>query len=348
MEEFMKIPIQIKSMRFNRVRFKEKRAFEVGWQKNPYTYDEVSNYFPKENYGVLCGKELRVLDDDSPDKKLIKLFIETFGETFRVRDHFYFKFDNEHEKKIIFFDEDNTHLGELQGEGTYVVGAGSIHPSGETYSVKNDCEIKTIPYDKFIEVFGKYLKQRQLVVREHKPTSWEGEDITDIPLGNIISFTGLKDVGGGCYQGSHPEHGSTEGMNFRINTLDNSWYCFRCRAGGGASELIAVMEGVIDCSSSGASCFSEDQAREVIEIARSRYGLQAPERKQDLGEVRGWANSVSILRLAKKHNLENCNRCNKSFKFQDSHGLYYCDYCKYGGGLFKFAQLIQKINGIND
>jgi len=162
------IPKQLLKMRFNRVQFKDKRAFEKGWQKNPYSYEDIQKYFPKENYGVMCGEELRVLDDDSQKKGLIELFLKHFGETFRVRDHLYFKFDNGHNKKIIFshptlsFDDGTgkltKHLGEMQGEGTYVVGAGSIHPNGEIYEQKNDLSIITISYDKFLEVFGEYIK----------------------------------------------------------------------------------------------------------------------------------------------------------------------------------------------
>ena len=154
------IPEQLKEMRFNRVLFKEKRAFEKDWQNNPYNYKEIDKYFPKDNYGVLCGKELRVLDDDTKDKKLINMFLENFGSTFRVRNHLYFRFDNEHFDKIILYD-DGEHLGEIQGEGTYVVGPGSIHPSGDIYEVKNNKYIKTISYDEFIEVFGKYIKGTQ-------------------------------------------------------------------------------------------------------------------------------------------------------------------------------------------
>jgi len=160
------IPKQLEGMRFNRVKFKEKVAFENGWQKKPYTYNQIQE-FTNENYGVMCGEELRVLDDDTPKKGLITLFIQTFGETFRVRDHLYFKFDNGHDKKIIFknpvvkFNDGNggltNHMGEMQGEGTYVVGPGSVHPSGEIYDVRNDLEIRTISYDKFLEVFGEFI-----------------------------------------------------------------------------------------------------------------------------------------------------------------------------------------------
>lgn len=359
MENNITIPTQLKQMRFLRVAFRSKRPFEDAWQKNPYTYNEISKYFPKENYGVMCGKEVRVLDDDTPKQGLIELYNQNFPETMQVRGHVYFKFDNGHNDKIIFehkqllFPDSNgkmsSHMGELQGEGTMVVGAGSTHPSGEKYKLIKDLPIVTISYDKFKEVFGEYFKEKkQKIIRNHKPSDWKGDNITDIPLGNIISFEGMRDVGRNCLQGKHPKHGSANGMNFRVDTKNNTWICFRCNRGknssvgcGGPSELIAVMEGVIECDEAGAKCFTQDQAREVIKIAREKYGLIAPEsNQQNLGEVRGWANSVSIVKLAKKHNFENCHICGKPFKFQDSHGMYYCKTCKFGGGLSKFAKLI--------
>lgn len=154
------IPSQLKGCRFNRVRFKDKRAFEAGWQNKPYSYNEILNFFPTENYGIMCGSDLRVLDDDTEKKGLIKIFLDNFGETFRVRDHLYFRFDNGNSKKIIFMNG-KYHLGELQGEGQYVVGAGSTHPSGEIYEIKNNSEIVTISYDKFLEVFGEFIKNEQ-------------------------------------------------------------------------------------------------------------------------------------------------------------------------------------------
>jgi len=349
----MAIPKQLKGMRFNRVKFKEKRAFENGWQKNPYTYEEISKFFPKENYGVICGHDIRALDDDTPNEDLKKIYNDNFQETMEVRGHIYFKFNNSYPKKIIFnhptilFKDSNgkksSHMGELQGEGTYVVGPGSIHPSGENYNLKKDLPIATISYNKFNEVFKDYIKiRKQQIVREHKSTDWKGDNVSDIPIGNIISFVGLIDMDGGNFQGSHPYHGSTNGNNFRVNTIDNTWFCFRCWTGGGPSELIAVMEGIVDCSDISKGCFSESQGQEIIKVAREKYGLEVPDKQQDLGEVKGWANSVSITKLAKKHNFENCHICGKPWKLQESHGMYYCPNCKFGGGLKKFAELISK------
>jgi putative DNA primase/helicase len=160
----MAIPKQLIDMDFCRVGFKTKKPFENDWVNKPYTYTQISEYFPKENYGVICGEKLRVLDDDTKENILLNMFLEYFGETFRVRNHLYFNFDNKHSEKIIFFNEQGEHLGELQGCGTMVVGAGSTHPSGEIYEQKNDLDIKKIKYEDFIKIFGKYIKKQNQTI----------------------------------------------------------------------------------------------------------------------------------------------------------------------------------------
>jgi len=347
----MVIPIQLKDMRFLRVRFKDKRPFENAWQKNHYTYEEIKQYFPKENYGVMGGPELRLLDDDTPEMELHELYNQHFPKTMKVRGHLYFKFDNKHGKKIIFNHYSNLypdskgkyshHAGELQGEGAMCVGAGSTHPDGSKYELIDDLPIQTISYDKFMHVFDDYFRKiKPIVTRAPSQSNWSGDNITDIPIGNILGSIDLQDMGNGCFQGEHPIHGSNNGKNFRVDTNNNTWYCFRCQSGGGPSELIAVMEGIVDCSQVGPSCYSTEQAQDVIKIAREKYGLEIPE--QDLGEVKGWAKSVSIVNLAKKRDFENCPKCKGPWRFQDSHGLFYCDTCKYGGGLPDFAHMINE------
>ena len=360
--------LQNEDFSFILVKTNDKPPIESNWQnKNHYKYNDIKiiNHLNNGgNIGIICGEQskgLRILDDDSQKKGLIKTFIDNFGETFRVRDHLYFRFDNMFSNKIIFeskcllFQDKNgkmsPHLGECQGTSTFCVTHPSTHPDGTKYELKKDLPIVTISYKKFKEVFGEYFKEKkQKIIRNHKPSEWKGDNITNIPIGNIISFDGLRDVGNDCLQGAHPKHGSDNGMNFRVDTKNNTWICFRCnnkdsRGCGGPSELIAVMEGIIDCSDAGSNCFTIEQSQKVIKIAREKYGLIAPEfSEKDLGEVKGWANSVSIIKLAKKYNLENCPKCNNPFKFEDSHGMYYCKYCKYGGGLKKFADSISTRN----
>lgn len=348
--------LQDKSLRFILVRPNDKPPIESRWQhENNYEYDNpklINHLTNGGNIGIICGKQsdgLRVLDDDTPTKELIKIFEDTFGKTLRIRDHFYFKFDNRESDKIILSHKINLypnskgvmspHAGEVQGTSTFVVTSPSTHPDGSTYDLIDEQPIQTISYEKFKEIFKDYLSPpKTKVVRAPSQSSWSGDNITNIPIGNIIGSVDLCDMGDGCLQGSHPLHGSDGGMNFRVNTSDNTWYCFRCQAGGGPSELIAVMEGIIDCGDAGANCFSEDQAKNVIKVAREKYGLTAPE--QDLGEVKGWARSVSIVKLAKKRNFENCPLCDTPWIFQNSHGLYYCEICKSGGGLPQFVELM--------
>ena len=342
----MNIPIQLKDQLFCRVRYKEKRAFEPNWQKNGYSYSQITK-FKGENYGVLCGvNNLAVLDDDTKDKRLIKLFKENFGETFRVRDHYYFRLKGWDKKKMILYGTDGEHLGECQGQNSYVVGPNSTHPTGEIYEIKNNLSIKEIDYLEFIKIFGDFLVKKDKVVRDHVKTKWEGDGITDIPITSIVSLNGFVNRGS-YFQGPHPKHGSTGGMNFVINPSTNTWHCFRCKSGGGPAELIAVMEDVIPCSQAGPSCFSKEQGREVINIAREKYGLKSPESKED-SEPLGWANSISIIKMAERYNLKKCPHCQSPLEFKDKFGWWKCSQCNLSGGLKKFAELILQTKGVEN
>jgi hypothetical protein len=339
------IPEQLKDCRFCRVEYMNKKPFEINWNNKPYTYQEIQNYFPAENYGVLTGiNSLGVLDDDTPDKILLKLAIDNFEETFRTRDHLYFKFKGWNGQKVIFYDKQGVHCGELQGSGQMVVGAGSTHPSGELYHIKNNVPIKEIDFEIFKALFEDYLKEKKETIKEFVRTNYLGDRIQDIPLTNIISLAGLKDMGGGCFQGSHIIHGSDGGMNFRVNINQNNWYCFRCASGGGAAELIAIVEGIKRCDEIRARCFSEEDGRKIINIAREKYGLKSPVK---ILEPRGWACSINIKRMAERFNLLNCPSCNYPFNFNEIIGSYKCLGCGDFGNLKQFAQLaLIKLNSI--
>ena len=339
-----KIPKQLNGMKFCRVRYKTKKPFEKDWTNKPYTYEEISKYFPKENYGILTGiKGLGVLDDDTEDKILISLFEKTFEDTFKVREHEYIFLNGWDGQKIIFYNKIGKHCGELQGKGQQVVGVGSMHPSGEIYELKKDVEIKEIDFEIFKAVFQDYLPElNKPIIQAQEKTDWEGEDVKNIPITNVISLGGLKDMGEGSYQGSHPGHGSDGGMNFRVDTLNNTWYCFRCSAGGSSPELIAVMEGIIDCSQSGRGCLSGEKGSQVIQIAREKYGLKAPEIEK---EPMGWALSINIKKLAERYNFINCLKCSLPFSFDEKLGFFKCLNCGDYGGLKVFANKI--INNYN-
>ena len=375
------IPEQLKDCKFCKVgsnfKVKEdkaalKRPFESAWQNKHYDLKTAEEWLETKNecinYGVLTGlNQLAILDDDTPNNELHALYDKHFQETFQARGHYYFRLLNWNQEKIEFNNRDKLypgpkqekeivccicgtihkdmthHMGELLGKGQQGVGPGSSHPDGTKYEVVRDLPIQEIEFDKFISIFGDYVIKKEVVIRDHKPSTWQGDDIKDVPIGSIISFNGLKDVGGSCYQGPHPVHGSSTGMNFRVDTMNNTWVCFHGghrppHGGGGPAELIAVVEGIIDCGQAGSNCFTADQGREVIEVARRKYGLKAPEPKED-SEPKGWGRVLDIQKVAEKNGITNCPQCHKPFQFNSSKGWFACTPCGLYGGLKKLLKL---------
>jgi hypothetical protein len=283
---------------------------EAAWQSsNNYRYDDpiLLNHIARGyNYGIATGfGQLAILDDDTPDKQLSKLHNEKIGETSEVKTgsggfHQYITVPGMN-KKIIFYNKDGHHLGELQWKTQQCVGPNSIHPTGEPYVVHKDIPILEVPVEKINEVFKEFIPIKDKVIREHKIIDWNGERVQDIPVTNIVSTVGLHDMSNGNLQGSHPGHGSSTGMNFRI-TANNTWYCYRCRSGGGPAELIGVMEGIIPCHKAGAHCFTEDEGRRVIKIAREKYGLKTPE-KNNIFEIIVVKNDVRKAKIEKDYKI---------------------------------------------
>lgn len=80
------------------------------------------------------------------------------------------------------------------------------------------------------------------------------------------------------WQGPHPTHGAASGRtwddhssNFNVNPATNEWYCFLHGAGGGPLELIAVLEGVVDCRSASRLSQSPRKVAQTCLLARDEY-----------------------------------------------------------------------------
>lgn len=334
------IPKQYKDFNFCRVRYKTKKPFELDWTNKPYSYEEISKFFPKENYGVMTGiNELGVLDDDTPDNKLLNLALVSFGETHRVRNHLYYKLKGWDGQKIIFWKNGDSskkenHLGELQGKGQMVVGAGSIHPSGEVYEIKNNIPIKEIDLEIFLAIFGDYIQKpvdtttiKQFIDRTKiQYGSGIYEDVSDIPITAVIPIN--QNV---CLQ-----HGAVTPPNLKV--YDNYFRCFHCNSWGGVWLAIAVKHGIINCSQAqGKNSLSKSQAQEVVEIAKKYYGLKEATSIIQNFQPMGWACSINIRKMAERFNLLNCPSCNIPFQFKEDLGFYKCSSCKQYGGLKRFA-----------
>lgn len=256
--------------RFVKVLKQSKKPFEKDWVNKPYNLAEIKGWIDEgNNYGVICGYgSLIVIDSDTVelrdavDKKL--------PETFRVQTgsggvHDYY-ICPDIEKKLVLKKEDK-HYGEVQSFGSQVIGPGSIHPNGEEYKVIQDIEIQTIDLPTLMDCIKDFTKEFD--EKEDRAIREVDEDINSIPIMNVIEGNFKK--AGGEYFGSNPWHGSSSGMNFRINTGKNVAYCFRCCAGINVAQAIGLNEGII---SSCDGYLDKSDFIEVLKIAEEKYGLK--------------------------------------------------------------------------
>lgn len=278
--------LQNENFRFIKVKAKDKKPIEKDWVNTAnYKWNDKEIQQWNGNIGIATGfGDLYVLDDDTEDKKLVTLWKNKYPKNFvDSRNHVYF-ICKDMKDKVIFHDND-IHLGEIQAKGQQVVTIGSTHPSGAKYEVEEDNAITDVKYKDIETLFDKYIPKivsTPVQKKSKSPSAYEGDDIHDLPIGDVIDLTGFKDNKDGTYTGSNPWHGSTTGGNFVVDTNNNTWICFRCKkekgdgvGGGGTMEAIAVQEGIITCDKAGKNCFTKEQARKVIQIARDKYGLSS-------------------------------------------------------------------------
>ena len=150
------IPKQLKKeeLKFCRIKKGSKAPFEKDWTNKPYSWKDIQNFLPQENYGVLCGYgNLAVVDCD---EEALQLAIENLlPETFKIKTggggtHNYFFIPKLKQKIVLTID--NKHLGEVQSHGSQVVAPNSIHPNGKKYEVYNDKEIAIIKCEQLLAI----------------------------------------------------------------------------------------------------------------------------------------------------------------------------------------------------
>jgi putative DNA primase/helicase len=142
------------------LRLKDKLPAVNSWkelQERKLTLGEIANYFDNGqcNVGVICGKishNLCVLDFDDP--ALYDLFISQqknlntrIAKTSKGY-HIYIKTITPIKKgRFLFFNSSLNFVGrvDIQGEGSYVVAAPSIHPTGVRYSWLNNNNVVELP-----------------------------------------------------------------------------------------------------------------------------------------------------------------------------------------------------------
>jgi hypothetical protein len=168
--------------------------------------------------------------------------------------------------------EDIGHIrgtGEEGGRGGMVVGPGSKHPSGTTYTVIRDGPIATIDQsalDKIKAILSKPeepkgfqakandLEKKLKQIRQTKAKSM-ASDLKD-PFENVY----ISEILGSDYNAFHQEglqmagpnpygnHSNSTGHNMVIDPDDKSYYCFACQQGGGPSRLLAIKHNLMRCN----------------------------------------------------------------------------------------------------
>jgi P4 family phage/plasmid primase-like protien len=263
----------------------------LDWQKKDsssnYCWDDpdLQAYITEhERYGVVAGiGDLIIIDADEPE--IEKVVEDNLPATFTVKTgrdgggkHYYFYCFNFKKKKILY--DGTRHLGEIQSTGSQCIGPGSIYSGSTRYEVVNDTDITTISSTDIYTAFDKYLKKEDITRVEEQQSV--GTNIDELNIERVANTTQLMNKSNGEYQGAHPVHGSDSGTNFSINPAKNCWHCFRCDSGGGPLSLIAVQEGIIDCSDARRGALRGEDFKAALKIAVDKYGLTpAPIKDQD-------------------------------------------------------------------
>ncbi len=283
-----------------------KRAFEKDWQETAnYQFDDPKLLSHRGNYGVCGGYgDLHIIDcDDLSRWKELEIFTlipETFTIESRPGHRQYYLLCKEPFQSGGLFDPTKTeineagkpeyvHIGDIKAGskdgfcGGYVVGPGCRHTSGSIYQIVVDAPIAEVNREHLQSIISKFNTSKKVntnfqkaeeQVKAARTHRYEEKDPLDVlqvvdimpPMGNVTQS-------GDELRGDHPVHGSTNGGNYVINTVKNVWHCKRCESGGGAAAAIAVRHGLISCSDAAPSELRGDLFKEVLKIAKEKYGM---------------------------------------------------------------------------
>ncbi len=308
--------LQNDSFGFCKVEERGKKPFEKGWAKKPYKWNDppLQDWLNRGgNYGCLGGHgDLAIFDADDLARLEELGVMARLPETLTVKTpgrggrHLYY-ICHGIGKKTALYDPEQTefdkqgreqykHIADLVALGMQAVGPGSVRyfPDDEeklrSYEVIRDLPIAEITLEqlqeaiKILRTSSKVEKvQAQVQEMEDKPAQVYDPGTKDLVVEAILLPAAIvrDDLEGtGELQGEHPIHGSSKdegGNNFSINIKKNTWYCHRCKCGGGPLELLALREGILPCDefTTGWRREHPDEWAKTLEAAR-KEGYKVP------------------------------------------------------------------------
>lgn len=146
----------------------DKAAFELEWQNNLYTPEDLKNY---PRWGIAGGEGLVPLEADKPEmvnvlRKILPPTLEVITPR-RQLPHFFFKVpDGEVPNKVLHLPNDEEGAGEIRAKNQYFVAAGTEikfndlktgKPKTGPYKILHDRPIATISFADFMKAVTPYL-----------------------------------------------------------------------------------------------------------------------------------------------------------------------------------------------
>ncbi len=218
-----------------------KKPFEQEWQKKDIKWDDAKlndHVNSKGNYGVVGGGENNLIIIDFDNEKVQEEVLKQLPKTFTVKAgggllHKYFMSDKSESFKI--FDEEMKTLADVQGEGKQVVGAGSIHPNGNTYEIVDNNDIVFLPYAEIKATMMAYdrkpkkeIKKKDVYVKGIGLVEQKDNDFIE-KLKSQVNFESLLNEFGvdtSKNPTNCPFHSSKGGKCLGWN--DETAHCFHC------------------------------------------------------------------------------------------------------------------------
>lgn len=293
-----RIPQQLTEWRF--ILLQPKRKIPLGemkgWAANR-TQLTFSHNDPKliqhiqsgGNYGVVADVDRVII---AADTKEVEQAVEArLPKTFTVRSprhktkHFYFygRVSKPIQTKPT---AQGDPCADIRIGNSYVLGPGSIFDSYGVYEVADDVPIATVTEEQIIAALDEFIIPKK-DVKDFDESSYNKNKDLDFPIIKVLPNLEAMTQNGDELTGPHPKHGSSTGANFRINTSKNVWHCFRAghESGGGPLELLAVMEGIIECADCHKGALRGKQFIDTLQVAKERGLIEiippAPNQEKD-------------------------------------------------------------------
>lgn len=277
------IPAQLRQWRFILLIPQKKipSAEMKGWPKDrenkTFAYDDsrLQDHIARGgNYGVVTDTDRFVVAADTKEveaavEKNLPKTLSVQSPRHKVK-HFYF-YGKISKPILCISSADGDPCADIKYGNAYVLGPGDTFTTYGEYKVIDDEPIATITEEQLIAALGPFLKPRKET--KFLTEARENHDkVLEFPITAILPNLEALTQNGEELFGPHPLHGSTTGSNFHVNLERGVWHCFRAGhdSGGGPLELLAVLNGLIQCEDCHKGALRGDLFKKTMLLAKEK------------------------------------------------------------------------------